>query len=314
MNTMAAIVIPIYIVIILGLIVYNGRRVKNFKDFALGGGTLPWYVISGTILATGIGGGVMMGYVGSFYTNGVMFFWMCLGLFTSYMLVSFLISARIRKLNVYTIADIFLLRYGKSARIVSGIINMIIGIAVGFAMLASFSTLLSVYVGIPIVAARIIGVLLFATMATLGGFRGLAITDVIQSTLILVGALVVTITAFSNAGGFAGLSTLPPNLLDITAPNIPFLIFGGSVISALGMGLADQATMFQRINAARSPKDAKKATRTFGFLALGLFIMIMLIGLSARVILGEGVPSDTVIAVLLRSVHPLIGTLYARPL
>lgn len=66
MNSLGAIVIPLYLFCIVGVAIYSGRGAKTFKDYALASGKMPWYVLSATILASLIGGGVMMGYVGSF--------------------------------------------------------------------------------------------------------------------------------------------------------------------------------------------------------------------------------------------------------
>ena len=110
-----------------------------------------------------------MGFVGSFYEYGTMYFWMVLGSFASYLILIFFLSARINRLKVYTIADIFEMRYGKGAQLVSGFINMFVGVAVGFAMLSSFASLLSSYIGIDMNLARIIGGLLFAITVTMGG-------------------------------------------------------------------------------------------------------------------------------------------------
>lgn len=308
---LTAVLIPVYLAAVIAIVVISGRKSKTFKDYALADGKLPWFVLTGTIIASLIGGGTMMGYVGSFYTYGVLYFWMFIALFAAQIVMAYFIAARVRRLKVYSIADIFSKRYGKAARLISGIINMIVGIAVGFAMLSSFSTLLSGYVGIDKNWAMIIGVLLFAITATLGGFKGVAITDAIQAVLIIGGALVVSVTAFQKSGGFAGWSALPSDMLSLTAPTLPFLTFAGSVISAFGMGLADQAVMFQRINAAKNPKDANRATRTAAWLALLCFVLIAAMGISARVILPEGLGGNDVIVELLKTVSPAVGALYS---
>lgn len=311
MNTLSAVVIPIYLVVITLVIVYTGRKVKTFKDYALAGGNLPWFVISGTILATSIGGGSMMGWVGSFYEYGIMYFWLVIGSLASQLILIFYLSERIRRLNIYTIADIFQMRYGKGAQLVSGFINMFVGIAVGFAMLSSFSTLLNQYVGLDMTLARIIGVVLFAVTATMGGLTGVAITDAIQAVLIIGGAITVAVTAFLRSGGMAGLSQLPANLLDMTAPNIPMTMFLGLVFSSFCTNLADQATMFQRINAARNPKDAKKALLSSSIAVAVCMGLVLVMGLSTRVIAGEGIEGNSVITVLLKNINPVVAVLYA---
>ena len=311
MKTITAAIIVAYLAIVTLIIVYTGRKVKTFKDYALADAKLPWFVISGTILATSIGGGSMMGYVGSFYLYGPSYFWIVLASLVSLLILTFFLSKRIRRLNIYTIADIFEARYGKGAQLVAGFINMFVGMAVGFAMLSSFSTLLSEYVGFSMTASRIIGVILFAVTATMGGFAGVAITDAIQAVFIIGGAITVAVVAFTKAGGVSGLSQLSGDFLSMTNPHMPPMIFLGLVFSSFCTNLADQATMFQRINAARSPKDSQRALFSSSILVTVCMGLVLIMGLSARVILGEGLEENVVITRLLQYVHPAIATLYS---
>lgn len=311
MNKLSVVVMPVYLLVMMFLIICNGRKVKTFHDFALAGGNLPWPIICGTIVATSIGGGSMMGYVGAFYQYGMMYFWLVLGSLASQIILILFLSERIKRLNIYTIADIFEIRYGKKAKMISGVINMFVGIAVGCGMLASFMSLLNYYVGIPQMAAGVLGVLIFGMIVTTGGFTGVAVTDTIQSVVILGGALTVSVTAFLQAGGGQGLSALPVELLDMGAANLPPMMFWGMVASAFFVNFADQASMFQRINAARTPKDAKRALISSSFLVALCMGLVMVMGLSARVIMGEGIAENKVISELLKGMNPVIAVLYA---
>lgn len=311
MSVLSKTVIPIYLMLITFAIIYNGRKSKTFKDYALAGGNLPWPVICGTIVATSIGGGSMMGYVGSFYQYGIMYFWLVLGSLASQLILIFFLSERIKRLNIYTIADIFEMRYGKGAQMIAGVINMFVGMAVGFAMLASLSELLHSYLGISEIAAGLIGIVLFSVTVTLGGLTGAAMTDMLQAVVIIGGALSVAVISFMKAGGLQGLSSLPADLLRMDAQTIPPMLFWGMVASAFFVNFADQASMFQRINAARTPKDAKKSLFWSSVLVAVCMALVMVMGLSARIVVGDGIPENRVITVLLTTVHPVIGVLYA---
>lgn len=311
MNSLYAIIIPVYLLVITAIILYNGRKAKTFKDYALAGGNLPWPVICGTIVATSIGGGSMMGYVGSFYQYGVMYFWLVLGSLASQLILIFFLSERIKRLNIFTIADIFAMRYGRGAQFVSGMINMFVGVAVGIAMMSSLIALLGNYVGISETAAGVIGVILLSLTVTMGGLSGAAITDTIQSVVIIGGALTVAVISFFKAGGLNGFAALPEHLTRMGAQNIPPMLFWGMVASAFFVNFADQAAMFQRINAARTPKDAKKALLFSSILVAICMGLVMIMGLSTRIVAGEGIAENQVITELLKRVHPLVGVLYA---
>ena len=321
LNIPALIVIIAYLILSTGLIIYNGRKVKTFKDFAIGGGTMPWYVIAVTMAVAVVGGGVMMGYVGDFYNMGLMFFWMPVSLFVSWLIMAFFISARIRRLNVFTMADIFAKRFGENTRVIAGLINVIAGVGVSFAMLNSFASFLNSFVGVPLLTGRIIGAIIFVLSTTLGGFKGVAWICLMQSVFLFGGAIVVGVASIFRVGGFDALvAGLPNDFLSMfhfsTAPggnlHAP-MIFFGMVISAAAIGLADQAVMFQRINAARTPEDAQKATKVFAFFTFLVFFFILAIGLSARVVLGYDptLGRNAIIGQFLLQLNPVFSLTYA---
>ena len=59
-----------YIAIISFIATYLGKGTKTFKDFAIGGSRIPWYIMGGTLFSTFCGGATMVAYVGNFYSHG----------------------------------------------------------------------------------------------------------------------------------------------------------------------------------------------------------------------------------------------------
>ena len=72
MNPTIMIVISTSIVLIFAgmFSVYMGRRSKTGEDWAVGGRSLPTYVIVGTLYATAMGGGMLVAHVGIGYKSG----------------------------------------------------------------------------------------------------------------------------------------------------------------------------------------------------------------------------------------------------
>lgn len=313
MNTVSLIIMAAYLVIIVASIVINGLKSKrkDFKNYALAGKTLPWYVICATIVASTIGGGTLLGYVGSFYTYGTMYYWLIIGQFVSYLIIIFFLSARINRLNVTTIADVFRLRYGRGAQLAAGFINMVVGFVVSLSMISSFASVASSYMGVDPTMAGILAVVIFGVTACLGGFKGSAMTGLIQTVVVIAGTLIIGVVSFTNAGGLEGIQSLPTDLLDMTAPNIPLTIFAGTVISGFLGNFTDQATLFQRVSAARTPKDAKRAIFWASIFITVIMSLMMVMGLSARVTLGAGIGENDVIGTLLGTMNPVVSGMYS---
>lgn len=249
MNYLAAIIIPAYIALMVLIMVIVGRKSSNsLKDYALAGGGLPWFVTAGTIVASLIGGGTMIGYVGSYYTVGMEWVWMGLGLASAILFIALVTGSRIKNLNLTSVAEIFAVRYGKNARLIACLLIMIGDFAVFCGMISSLARILSGYVGLSYNVAMILSVVVFVISTSLGGFKGMAYTDVIQSILIVVGVAVVGIMAFVKAGGFSGLSTLPENYTNPFATNIPAMTMIGNVLALAGMNFVSQSAIIQKVN------------------------------------------------------------------
>ena len=63
--------ILIYLFALVAVGVYKIRSVKNSEDFMVAGGTLPRYILVGTLLATWMGSGSLFSGAGLGYRNGL---------------------------------------------------------------------------------------------------------------------------------------------------------------------------------------------------------------------------------------------------
>jgi SSS family solute:Na+ symporter len=301
-----------FLFVISGIILITAKKAKSSKDFYLAGGKLQWYVVTGTILATLTGGGTIVGYVGSYYNNGLVWIWVGIGSLIAGLIIA-LISEKIYGLGKATVGDIVGIRYGEGTKFLTGLILIVSELAVVCAMTAAFTGSIAAATGINPLICRAIGVALFVLTAIYGGFRGVAITDAIQAVVILLGVIIAGCLAVGHIGGFSEfLSKIDPIKLNPLNGTIPMKVMFGNVISLIGLNLVNQAAFFQRISACKSPSDSKKSV--FGYLILQfvLFVvMIPLLGLTASVILPADVKPDSVIVMLLETVsHPVFSLFY----
>ncbi|MBQ4539512.1 MAG: hypothetical protein II995_07905, partial [Oscillospiraceae bacterium] len=106
-SSMTLAIVLVYLAIITGIIIWTGTKAKKtYKDFALGGNDIPWLVVAGTMFATTVGGGTMIGYVGNYKALGLQWMWVpttgfCLGM----VLAGFVLAPRLRALNQVTTGD-----------------------------------------------------------------------------------------------------------------------------------------------------------------------------------------------------------------
>lgn len=309
-QTLTLIFTLIYLAIVIGIIVYSGKKTKTYKDFALGGGTLPWPVLTGTMFATLVGGGTIVGYVGNFKAYGLQWMWLPLIAFIIVCPIGAMaVSPRVRKMNQYTNADLLRIRYGEGPQVLTAMVIVVAEFACIIGMIGTAGTMIGGYLGIDPETAMLIAVAAFIVTAAFGGLTGVAWTDFVQAIIMFVTVFAVagiSLVLLNQNGGF---TAVPRDTWNPFTGMHPMILFG-NVLSTSMLSFVSQSTFTQRINAARNDRDAKLVSRWYG-LSVGLFIMIGvgIIGICATVLTPDASGDATVVAVL-DQMPVLVGALY----
>ena len=274
---------------------------------------MPWYIIGGTIFSSFVGGGTMVAYVGNFFSNGLIWIWVpiiCIVVGIIYIFI----SPRIYRIQVMSIGDILLARYGKNTRLVGALLIMLWEFLITASMISAFAAMTSAFIGMDKEISMIIAAVLFALTAMLGGFRGVAITDAIQGFVILVGLILGVFALVPSAGGIANvISNAGAKADPFDTSIISGVMMLGIVISNFGFHLANQSGYIQRINSGKTAKESQKGILLYTILlTVGFAICVPLIGLSGISLLQGDVAGDQVIGTLLNRFMPAgLSLLYA---
>ena len=303
-------IVLIYLVVVTAIIIMTGRKVKTYYDFALGSGSIPWIVICGSMFASTVGGATMIGYVGTYKAFGLQ--WAMLPLIDFFLITMFIglvVAPRLRKLNQYTTADMFRIRYGGKAKMVAAILNVLGEFAVVVSMMSSFMTMVSGYLGFPATASLIAAVIIFYITATAGGLKGVAYTDLLQACAIIVTVVIIVGICIGRSSGHMG--EIPSNLFNPLASNMPWPTMSGNIISGALMGFVSQSLLIQRINACKDSRSVKKAVIA-NAVGCGLFMIAGMgtIGILSNVLTPADVQGNDVITALLSTMPTFVGALY----
>ena len=154
-------IIIVYLLAIIIAAILLGRGTKTYKDYAIGGGKLPWYILGGTIFSTFVGGATMVAYVGNFFVDGMIWIWVpviCLVVGIMY----YFISPRIYNIKVMSIGDILLARYGIETKTVGALLIMLWEFILTASMIVAFAAMASTFIGLNSDLAMVIAVVSFA--------------------------------------------------------------------------------------------------------------------------------------------------------
>lgn len=305
-----AFLILLYVIAMLGIGIYASKRIKTMDDFALAGRKLSTPVLVGTLVASLVGGATVVGWTGSFYTLGIDWWMTFVGLVAGLCLAAFFMAERSRRLEQYTLPDLLGLRYDRKTKTVGSLMIIIGDIALTCVQIMAVGGILTTFLNIPRVIGLSLGTVVFIAIAFFGGMLGVALTDAIQSLVIIVGLVLGALFAVQHAGGLSSItSTLPDNYFTLFSNIKPFDGIGNA-LAILGTIAVWQSIIFSRVFAAKDPKTAKKSVLIlipmFGIAAICIFFM----GMSARAIFGDSLAASNVFAsVTTQVMNPAMATL-----
>ena len=322
--------IVIYILGILAIGCFAGRKVRNMDDFLVAGRRLPLWMASATLLATWFGAGSSMGVAATVYSGSIRDviadpFAASLSL----ILAGFFIVGMLRKLNCLTVTDIIERHYGKSAGIYASL--WMVPVYVGWlgAQVLGLGTILNLLTGIDVLYGTLIGaaVVLFYTVT--GGMWAVTLTDVVQVALIAAGLFFIVPGAIDLAGGMEAVFQNPDadlSLLPVEQGFSHYINYLGNWM-VMGLGCMVGQDLIQRSLSSRNENVARQSSILAGILYLLIALVPITIGFSAKIIFPQwGLSAEAMggnlenqvlprIALgVLGSTHPILLTIFLSAL
>ncbi len=210
-------VIALYFCLLLGVACWVIRKGKDTADdYFLAGRNLGWWIVGASIFSSNIGSEHLVGLAGSGCTDGVamahyeLHAW-CL-LVLAWVMVPFYARSK-----VFTMPEFLERRFNATARWVLSIISLVAyvltKIAVGiFAGGIVFSTLLPEveFIGLnSFWIGSVLVIVLTGVYTVLGGLRAVAYTEALQTLILVVGSILVTVFGLIALGGWGELRKAP---------------------------------------------------------------------------------------------------------
>lgn len=291
MSTIDLIIILLYLVGILVLgIMSTGKTKMTSDNYFLAGRSLNWVIIGAALFASNISTIHLVGLAASGFEDGLVwgnFEWMAsvVLIFLGLIFAPFYFKSQIS-----TLPEFLERRYSSPSRSFLAFMAILGALFVHIGMsLYAGAIVFKSFFGIDVYVSIIIISVITATYTILGGLKAVVITETVQTVVLIIGAVILTIFAI-NALPDIGVHTLAefkdrikPDQLSMlrsgeNAGNSGlswYAIFLGYPILGLWYWCSDQ-TIVQRVLAAKSEDDAQKGPIFAGFLKiLPVFIMVL---------------------------------------
>ena len=325
------VVVVIYAIGIFGLAQWVSREkaghTKNTSDYFLASKNLPWWAIGASLIAANISAEQIVGMSGSGYAIGLAiasYEWMAA---LTLLIVGKFFLPIFLKNEIYTMPQFLARRYGRLLPVLMALFWLALYV---FVNLTSIIWLGSIAVTKVAGIDQNVALVILGAFALLyqirGGLKAVALTDIVQVTLLVLGGLVVAYLTLTKIGGgdlFAGWHALTvrapehfhmilekgdPHYVDL--PGLSVLI-GGMWIANLSYWGFNQY-IIQRALAAKSLAEAQKGVLFAAFLKLLMPLIIVLPGIAAVILAPDLAKPDEAYPTMMRLLPTgLLGLVFA---
>ena len=296
------IIIAVYFLIIVGIVWWSSRKQDTTTDYFLAGRDVGWFAVGASLFASNIGSEHIVGLAGSGANNGMAQAHWELHAWIMILLAWFFVPFYYRA-NIFTTPEFLEKRFDGRARWVLSIVSLVayvftkVSVTV-YAGALVFETLLPDTFGTPENAfwvGAFTTVILTGIYTVLGGLRAVVYTEVLQTGLLLLGSLFITIFGLSALGGWGELREIAATQADQFAlwrpnsdPNFPWLgVMIASPIVGIWYWCTDQYIV-QRTLSARSLADARRGAIWGGFLKVWPIFIFLIPGMIGYALYEKG--------------------------
>lgn len=301
---------------------------KNANDYFLASKSLPWWAIGASLIAANISAEQIIGMSGSGFVIGMgIAAYELMAAITLIIIAKYFLPIFLAK-GIYTMPQFLENRYDGRVRTVMAIFWLALYTFVNLTSVLYLGSLaISQFIGVDMVYGMIFLVLFSMAYSVYGGLKAVAMTDIIQVIMLVLGGLFVSYLALNQISGDTGivqgfvtlmekapekfdmiLSKDNPNYINL--PGISVLIGGLWIMNISYWGFNQY--IIQRALAAKSLQEAQKGMAFAAYIKLLAPIIVVLPGICAVVLAPDLAKADQAYPEMMKLLpHGLLGIAFA---
>ena len=296
-------VLIVYAVILFGIALLSLKYNTTLENFLVAGHKQKKILVTASMLASTIGGGITIGTVANAYRIGFPAFWFVAAGGIAHFLQGALLSERVRASEALTLPDLANRHLGTAVRMEISLIILVTWIGISAAQFVAAARIISTLTGMPHAGAVVSAAAFIVAYTLIGGQKSVLRTDLFQFG-VLAGSLILVLSYLFLAKPPApGAVQIDLFTRDFGPLDLVYyvVVMGGSYFIC--------PMMFSRILSADSPFNARKSSFLSGTGMLFFAFAITFVGLWARSSLPELGGLDPLNAIAKNYVPSFLGIL-----
>jgi len=323
------VIVVVYLLAVTALGIHFRRKRQDARDYFLGGRTAPWWALAFSIVATETSTLTIIGTPAISYAGNLTFLQLVFGYLLGRVLIVLLLLPGYFRGEYFTAYALIEKRFGEKMRAVAASTFLITRALAEGVRVSAIALVISVVLGTSEKLAVVLVIALTILYTLEGGMKAVIWTDVAQLLLYLTGSAVTLFVllhripgGWSEVAQVAAASGHKLQVLDFSFAWSTKYTFWSGLIGGAFLTMASHGTdqtIVQRLLAARSERDSRRALLTSGVIVLIQFTVFLLIGVLLFVfaqhalLLASGERADRILPLfLVREMPPgLAGLLLA---
>lgn len=289
-TTLDLVIIVGYIAAIVAYGFYH-RKAGSSEEYFLAGRNMPWYVIGISMFSANISSNSLIAITGGAYKGGIVFFnyeWMASIVLTFFCL--FILPFYLKS-QVYTMPEYFEKRYDVRSRYYFSFITLVGNIFIDTAGTLFAGVVIAKLVYPEANTVLIVSLLaIFAAGYTIfGGLSSVMRTEMVNTIILLVSALILSFIVYEKAGGYSAImeyaSSKDASFTHLVQPlGHPDMPWPGLLLGVPLLGFyfwCNNQFIVQRALSARDANQARKGALFAALLKIPILFLLVIPGLAA---------------------------------
>lgn len=261
------------------------RRIRGTESFFVADRRGSPLLITGSLMATIVGGSSTIGMAGKGFSWGLVGAWWILVGVVGLILLFFFLARRIRDYGLFTLPEILEKQYGASAKFVASLVIVWSWLGIIGGQIVASGRILNTMVPGNLFFIMGLSAAVFIAYTILGGQISIIRTDAVQSAIMIAGILLCAYFSLQRIGGVTVMKSHLPRDFFLFPVNshfswknlIEWLVLIGSTYLV-------GPDIYSRLFSSRDGETARKSVLLTALMLIPFAFSIVLIGMSARVL------------------------------
>nr|BAU79790.1 putative sodium:solute symporter family protein [uncultured Aquificaceae bacterium] len=206
----------LYLLLIVGIGILSKRLIKSGRDYLLAGQSLPLSLSTFALFATWFGSETILGASQEVLKGGfVKVIEEPFGAALCLILAGLFVVKPIYRMGLTTFGDFFKVKYGQDIEVLATFMLIISYFGWIAAQFVAFGIVFKTVSGISFEVSILIGFFVVLILTYTGGMWGIALTDFIQTLVIIFSIFFVFFEVLFMAGGFSAFEKIPSSYFNL---------------------------------------------------------------------------------------------------